>query len=108
MSDPATKESKAMAQTLHLSDSPPLIFQQLSVMKVSLPLLQNIRSEPDKFVPREEQTSDLPSSRASLECSWDEKMKIPPSEDQDLLAHANEVLPSGCDATDETPVCWLS
>jgi hypothetical protein len=35
MSDPAVKESRAMAQTLHLFDFPPLNFQQSSVMEVS-------------------------------------------------------------------------
>src|SRR5580704_11241320 len=70
ISDPATKESKAMAQTLHLSDFRPLIFQRSSVMEASCSSPQNIQSEHDKFIPREGQTSDLPSSRASLECSW--------------------------------------
>jgi hypothetical protein len=29
-----------------------------------------IQSEPDKFIPREEQTSDLPLWLASLESNW--------------------------------------
>jgi hypothetical protein len=32
MSDPAVKESSAMAQTLHLLDFPPLNFQKLNVI----------------------------------------------------------------------------
>jgi hypothetical protein len=32
MSDPAVKESRAMAQTLHPLDFPPLKFQQLNVI----------------------------------------------------------------------------
>jgi hypothetical protein len=32
MSDPAVKESRAMAQTLHSLDFPPLNFQQLIVI----------------------------------------------------------------------------
>src|SRR5580658_4851552 len=69
-SDPAAKESRAMAQILHLLDFPPLNFQQLSVMEFSLSSAQNIQPEPDKFMPREGQLSDPPSWCASLECSW--------------------------------------
>jgi hypothetical protein len=32
MSDPAAKESRAMIQTLHLLDFPPLNFQELNVI----------------------------------------------------------------------------
>src|ERR1700733_5505601 len=70
MSDPAVKESRTMAQILHLLDFPPLNFQQLSLMEFSLSLTQNIQSEPGSFMPSEGQLSDLPSSRASLEGSW--------------------------------------
>jgi hypothetical protein len=34
MSDPAAKESRAMAQRLHPLDFPPLSFQQLSVIDI--------------------------------------------------------------------------
>jgi hypothetical protein len=36
MSDPAVKESRAMAQTVHLLDFPPMNFQPLRVMEFSL------------------------------------------------------------------------
>jgi hypothetical protein len=50
-----------MAQTVHPLDFQLLDFHQLSAMEVPFLLPQNIRSEPDKFMPREGQTSDLPS-----------------------------------------------
>jgi len=40
ISDPAAKETSAMAQILDLLDFPPLNFQQLSVMEFSLSLAQ--------------------------------------------------------------------
>src|SRR5580700_997169 len=70
MSDPALKETRAIAQTVHTLDFPPLNFQQLSVMEFSFSLPQNIPSEPDKFMLREVRRSDLPSLRASRESSW--------------------------------------
>src|SRR5580692_5790727 len=70
MSDPAVNESTAMAQTLHLLDFPPCNFQQLSVMGLILSLPQVFNVNPNKFMPREGQLSDLPSSRAALEGSW--------------------------------------
>jgi hypothetical protein len=42
MSDPAAKETRAMAQTLHPLDFRPSNFQQLSVIEVSFSLPQSI------------------------------------------------------------------
>src|ERR1035438_4956709 len=70
MSDPAAKETRAMAQTVHLLDFQPLNSQRLSVMEVPLSLPYNIQCAPGEFMPREGQTSDLPSSRAVPEGSW--------------------------------------
>jgi hypothetical protein len=73
MSDPAAKENRAMAQTVHLLDFQPLNFQQLSVIEASFLFPHNIESMLDEFMLPEGQSFDPPSSLAGRECSWPEE-----------------------------------
>jgi hypothetical protein len=50
MSDPAAKETRTMAQTVHPLDFQPSNFQQLSVTEVSFLSLQSIEFMPDEFM----------------------------------------------------------
>jgi hypothetical protein len=50
MSDPAAKETRTMAQTVHPLDFPFSNFQQLSVTEVSFLSLQSIEFMPDEFM----------------------------------------------------------
>src|SRR5271157_3181919 len=70
MSDPAAKETRATAQTVHPLDFQPLSAQQLSVMEVSFSLPQNVQSEPGQLMPRAGRSWGRLSPLAAPECNW--------------------------------------